>query len=325
MIGFLLILFRIAREVLVNFFYYERNVAPLINQSFANNDGILTSTDRKRMRYFGLFIPVVLGYGFALLRKNQMTSRERLTMIRFSAATPLFDDFFDMPEMSVDNLEKIFQQKESYHPQNSKEQLFYNQLLAIKPDLANAEKFVDLCYAIFLSQKSGLEQVTNPSLSFEEIKEISFAKSSQSALLFWSLLKSNFTVAEQELVIQCGRLIQFTDDVYDVWFDLQDGTRTVATNCTSVSELEALFFKEWNLLVKKCDALNLPSTNRTRFLTLQWFFYSRALVAFAQLKKLQPEGHLFQPENFSRQQLVCDMEKWSNRFSWIRFFSSKNF
>jgi hypothetical protein len=113
--------------------------------------------------------------------------------------------------------------------------------------------------------------------------------------------------------------------VYDIWFDLQDGTNTVGTNCSSVYDLEALFFYEWNLLEQYCGQLMLPAKSRSRFLTLQWFFYSRSLVAFEQLKNLQGSASVFRPQQFTRKQLVCDMEQWDNRLRWISYFASKRF
>ena len=115
--------------------------------------------------------------------------------------------------------------------------------------------------------------------------------------------------------------IQSTDDIFDLWFDLQDVTQTLATNATSIIALENDFKTEWQKLQNAVNQLPVADLHKQKFLTLQWFFFSRTFVAMEQLKKLTPNNEAFISKNFSRKQLVCDMEKWNNNIKWVKYFN----
>ena len=321
MFPFFKILFQIAQQIVVNYFFYRKNLKKKFSIALQKSDGTLTVKDIRRMKFFSVFIPIMLGYGFGLIRGKKMNSQERLLMMSFSGATPIFDDFFDDKNLKVGNLEKIFLEKENYQPQNSKEKIFIEILLFIKPKIHQPEKFIDLCYDIFKAQKEALKQVSSNEIEFSELKKISFAKCSASAILFWSLLKNDFTEQEKTLVMQVGNLIQYTDDIFDLWFDLQDVTQTLATNATSIIALENDFKTEWQKLQNAVNQLPVADLHKQKFLTLQWFFFSRTFVAMEQLKKLTPNNEAFISKNFSRKQLVCDMEKWNNNIKWVKYFN----
>ena len=178
---------------------------------------------------------------------------------------------------------------------------------------------------VFIAQQAAQQQTLAITLPKEKLRTISFAKCSQSTILFWSLLHEQYTDAEKAVIIQQGHLIQLTDDVFDLWFDIQEGIQTLATNTHSVVELENDFYHEWNQLKKAVAALPIAQRYKTQFLSLQRFFFSRALVALEQLKKLELPNKKFMPANFTRRQLVCDMEKWSNRIKWVKYFAGKNY
>ena len=275
------------------------------------------------MQFFSIFIPVMLGYGFSLIREKKLTKKERWTMIYFSAATPLFDDFFDDKNLDVNHLETIFVERENYQPQNSKEKLFFEILLSIKPKIHQPEKFINLCFNIFIAQKTALKQTSKEKLNDPELKKISFAKCSQSAILFWSLLNEDSTEAEKDLVLQVGNLIQYTDDIFDLWFDLKDGTQTLATNATSFIQLENDFNMELENLKSALERLPVVDFYKEKFWKWQWFFFSRTFVETKKLIELEHTNQDINLENFSRQQLVCDMEKWSNIWRWAQNFNLK--
>ena len=324
MFSFIRILFQIAWQVAVNYFYYRQYFKHSFQNYLYKSDGTLTAKDIKRMKFFAIFIPVMLGDGFSLLREKKMSVDERIMMMSFSAATPLFDDFFDDNNLSVQHLEQLFIEQDKYQPKNSKEQIFIEILLSLQPTIHQPEKFIALCLAIFNAQKAALAQVSNKNISWDELKQISLAKCSASAVLFWSLLKDDDTSAEKMVVRQVGNLIQYTDDVFDLWFDLQEGTQTVATNAKSIVLLENDFKAEWKKLLVAVGQLPINHFNQQKFIKLQWFFFSRTFVALEQLKKLPFAHDDFNPLSFTRQQLVCDMEKWRNRIKWVRYFSGGN-
>ena len=176
MFSFIRILFQIAQQVVVNYFFYLKYFKQQLHKSLHGSDGSLTAKDIKRMQFFAIFIPVLLGNGFSLIRGKKMSHQERLMIMSFSAATPIFDDFFDDKNLSVNHLENIFIEKENYQPQNSKEKIFIKILLSLQPQINQPEKFITLCYNIFKAQKAALVQVSNKSMDWNELKKISLEK-----------------------------------------------------------------------------------------------------------------------------------------------------
>jgi hypothetical protein len=296
---------------------HKKIIAPLLKTEIA-------LSDKKKINFFALFIPAMLGKGFAILNEKKMTTHQRKTMMLISAATPLFDDFFDDENLSIQHLKNIFIQRKDFIPTNNKEKLFFEFWIKIYDKSNQQEKLINLSLAIIDAQIKGLQQITMP-LQYHEIKEISFAKCSQSTLLFWFLMNDNATIEQLEVVERLGRLIQFSDDVLDMWFDLQTKTKTVATNCITITQLKNDWMQEWQLFEAAVNKLSIIKKNKTTFIQLQYFLLSVTEIAFMQLENLPHATTHFVVSNFNRKQLVCDMELGKNRWRWLKNFTSKKY
>ncbi len=301
------------------YFFYNRNIKPIIKNWSARFPESSSKKELKRLLFFGVFIPVMQGNGFALLREEKMNQKERLTMSLFATATPLFDDFFDENFSSPEELEAFFQLRENYQPKHPKSILLFELLLAIKPLLAHPETFVDLAYQVYTAQQQAVKIQSNPNSDTNSIFIASMDKCEKSCLLFGEILNLLDVAQAKLIILQCGLLIQFTDDIFDMWMDEQSGIHTVATKATSIVALEQHYLLEWDKLKQLCQSL--PEKNRKRFLDFQWFFFSRTLVALEQLKNIKTTSR-FEIKNHSRNELVCDMAKLRNFHRWVKAFNN---
>jgi hypothetical protein len=68
-------------------------------------------------------------------------------------------------------------------------------------------------------------------------------------------------------------------------------------------------------------ALSIHKNKKNDFLQLQNLLLSVGNVAIEQLENLPTNSDYFLPSNYTRKQLVCDMELWSNRKKWFYYFS----
>jgi hypothetical protein len=143
-------------------------------------------------------------------------------------------------------------------------------------------------------------------------------KCEKSCLLFGEILNLLDEAQAKLIILQCGLLIQFTDDIFDMWMDYHSGIYTIATKATSIATLEQHYLLEWEKLKQLCQSL--PEKNRKRFLDFQWFFFSRTFVALEQLKNTTTNH--FEIKNHSRNDLVCDMAKVRNFHRWVKAFSN---
>ncbi len=300
------------------FFFYHCNVKPLIKSWKSRFPDIATNKEIKRLLFFGVFIPVMQGNGFALLRKEKMNRKERLTMTLFATATPLFDDFFDENFSTHEELEEFFRLRENYLPKHPKSILLFELLLTIKPLLSHPEEFIHLAYQVYTAQQHAKKIQSDINSDVNAIFIASMDKCEKSCLLFGEILNLLEIAQAKLIILQCGLLIQFTDDIFDMWMDEQSGIHTVATKATSIAALEQHYLLEWDKLKQLCQSL--PEKKRKRFLDFQWFFFSRTLVALHQLKSTCNPLN-FDIKNYNRTELVCDMAKWSNFKRWVNAFS----
>ena len=299
------------------YFFYNRNIKPFIKKWSLRFPESASEKELKRLLFFGVFIPVMQGNGFALLRGEKMSQKERLTMSLFATATPLFDDFFDENFSSPEELEAFFQLRENYQPKQAKSILLFELLLAIKPLLAHPETFVDLAYQVYITQKNALKIQSDPESDINSIFIASMDKCEKSCLLFGEILNLLDHAQAKLIILQCGLLIQFTDDIFDMWMDYHNGINTIATKSKNIIELEQHYLIEWDKLKNLCQAI--PEINRNRFLDFQWFFFSRTLVALKQLKSIN-NNLPFDIKNYNRNELVCDMAKLQNFDQWVKAF-----
>lgn len=300
------------------YFFFRSNINPIIKNWKKRFPNDTSKSEIKRLLFFGVFIPVMQGNGFALLRKEKMNRKERLTMTLFATATPLFDDFFDENFSTPDELEEFFRLRENYQPQHPKSILLFELLLTIKPLLPHPEEFITLAYQVYTAQQHAKQIQSNNSSDTNSIFIASMDKCEKSCLLFGEILNLLEIAQAKLIILQCGLLIQFTDDIFDMWQDQQNGINTIATKAKNIYELEQHYLLEWEKLKQLCHSI--PEKNRTRFLNFQWFFFSRTLVALQQLKSLNNSTN-FVIRNYNRTELVCDMAKWSNFKRWVNAFS----
>lgn len=317
MIKYIFISLKLVWQVVINWLYYQVYFKKKINNYLLTADNTFTKSDAKKMRLFAIIIPVFVGYGCSLLKNKKISAGKRFQLIQFSLATPLFDDFFDDEKLSVTRLDNLFNQQQLFTPTNTKEQVFFDLIMQVKNKAINDDAFFMLCKSVFIEQQQAVNHLQTK-ISYETLLQQSFKKCEQSTLMFWHLLFDEITESEKKAVIQLGRLIQFADDIFDVWFDLQTNTQTVATNTNSISQLETDFNNEWILLKQNISNLSMPQESKANFLRLQFLLFSSTFVALQQLKNLPITTQEFNPEQYVRKQLVCDMAQTKNRIAWLK-------
>ncbi|MEY4875309.1 MAG: hypothetical protein RL708_458 [Bacteroidota bacterium] len=281
----------------------------------------LTKKERKRIVFFGLIVPALMGRSFSLIQGKAITKLQRKMLVLGSAATPIFDDFFDDKNLNIENLKKIISTtNEPYQPIHFKEKIFaalWNEMIK---NVADKKDFLTVTNKLIDVQSVGFNQYHIHS-NYDELKNICFNKGAASTLSYWFLIHSENDGAKNKVVEQMGKLYQFLDDILDIWFDNNDQHFTVATNCKSISKLKLDWQKELQLLNNYTLALSIHKNKKNDFLQLQNLLLSVGNVAIEQLENLPTNSDYFLPSNYTRKQLVCDMELWSNRKKWFYYFS----
>ncbi len=315
MFSILKISWQLGKEILLCLFIYNKYVSKILPKE-------LTKKERKRILFFGFVVPALMSRSFALIQGKPITKLQRKMLVLGSAATPFFDDFFDDENLSLDNLKKIISPNNSFNPTQFKEKIFATLWHEMLKNVADENDFLIVTNKLIDVQSNGAYQFTIES-DYAELKNICFNKGAASTLSYWFLINSEHDVKKNLVVEQMGILYQFLDDILDIWFDNNDNHFTVATNCKSVLQLKNDWQFELDKLSNFTSNLSIGKNQKHDFLQLQNLLLCVGNVAIEQLENLPNQSIEFNPSNYTRKQLVCDMELWSNRKKWFYYFSNK--
>jgi hypothetical protein len=286
----------------------------------SDNDGSLNPLDfQKITSYYGLGVPGILGESFCVLRGKPMTEKERFCLTFLGSISGLLDDLFDDPKKQANHLEKFILQPESLKPLNSYEGLLLHFYLLGLKHSANPGILKKQALIVFRSQQQSKAQ-ENHCNSQQSIQELTYAKGGASFIFYRLCLNHSLKVEEEKFLFHLGGLMQLGNDIFDIWEDHQTGTKTVATICSDISELRRIFMKEMQLTFKLAWETNFQKNRIQNFLQSTSLALSRVLVCLDQFEKLQSStGNQFLIEKYSRQQMICDMQKPKNQLKAINY------
>ena len=285
------------------------------------NDHSLDEQDfRKITHYYGLGVPAILGESFCILRESEMTLKERLASTYQGAMTGLFDDFFDKKDISLGQIIEILDNPYKHEGTTAIERLFlhyYRKAL----ENADSQNYVKKSlFDVYEAQVDSKKQ-TSPLLSNDEIHDITFRKGGLSLLFYRGSFSHSMDRRELKMLYLMGGMMQLGNDIFDVYKDSKTGIRTLVTNAKHISHIRLLLkkcLKEWKILV---DELNYPEQNREAFKRFVTLGMSRCFVCLDQLESLEIKTFgVFSPSIYSRDELICDMEKTGNIVKALMYY-----
>ena len=311
-------------------------------------DGSFTAKDVKRVAYYTFFTPVV-----AMLTPRRLTAQEARVQLYQNVVAPLFDDYFDHPDLSPALLLQLMYNLSTWQPRSTRERVLMRYMHRILGNVTDGDRFRHAVLTLYDAQMRSLDQ-QHETLTTEEIRERTYDKGGYSLLLFMSGLTDPLTDTEAEAAYLFGGLIQYADDIFDVWEDAQAGIATLATTATDIPTLRKDYESELARLIKlyKSEKIKThfipsktnsvleegvylqflnnktPRSNGNSIAQQSLLLLVRALVALEQLEATQRKhGGAFDLRRYERREVVCDMALWRNNVKmiqyFIRFFSEK--
>lgn len=306
--------FTLVRNLLKQKKFLNQAITPILSKAMQQNDGSLDETDiRKITHYYGLAVPAVLGEAFCVLRGSPMSISERWASTSQGAMTGLFDDFFDKQYLSDEAVEKLMQDEATSKPRQSNESLFnifYRKALDTVADKKAMQSALGKVYEAQVNSKK--QQETNCSLSF--IHETTFFKGGASVLFYRTAFQPVPSDNETELLYKLGGIMQLANDIFDVYKDRENGTRTLVTEAEHIDDITNLLTSQLAECFKQSVTTGFLPKNSRQFLSiLSLGIFSRAMVCLEQLKGLEASSdNRFQVHQYSRKQLICDMDTLHN-------------
>lgn len=299
---------------------------PIIREASNNNDGSLDEDDFKKIRtYYGFGVPAIVGEGFCTLRGKAMMERERFTSTYQGALTGLYDDFFDKTHIDPEGIRKMMDDPSGFPASSSLEQLFTILLTKVHEGLYDKDLFNRMFEQVFLAQAESSKQYGN-ALSIEEIKDISFRKGGFSLLFYRSIFSHELLEGEEEALYNTGGLMQLGNDIFDVYDDDRQHIKTLLTASRTMNEVRDIFREQMEKSIRLIRKSAYMDKDKSAYIHKFTLAISRCFVCLDQLEGLQQktDGE-FIPSEYSRNELICDMEKPANILRSLKYYLAYKF
>ena len=302
--------------------FLKKNMYPVLQEARLGNDGSLSGSDFKKItHYYGWAVPAVLGEAFCAWRGTPMTETERACSTAQGAMTGLFDDFFDQTMLTDEAIGTLMSASSGIHYRDMHEKLFrrfFSEALTQSPSPKQMQEALSVVYADqVLSRRQA-----DPSISTDEIKDISLRKGGSSLLFYRTAFEPAADEKEKSILYTLGGLMQISNDIFDIYKDREAGIFTLATRCVDIRSLRDFFENSLQQIFRELSSVHLPASRKHRFASIiNLGIFSRVFVCLDQLEALQEKtgGH-FQLQNYKRKELICDMEKPRNLLASARYY-----
>ncbi len=290
-----------------------------IQQMEQQFDGKLSksATDRAVVSYSG-FIPMISD-AFTQLRRRKSNHGEKERIMLYFLCSSLFDDFCDEKQLSANELYRISFEPELYQPTRFEERLFLHAHLTIKNYVKNKDYYDAVTKELFKAQLDSVQQL-DPQISNEEIQQITMTKGGSSTLLCHFYLDLDAGKIEQNCWRQLGVLLQFTDDLMDLFDDLKTGMQTLPTRIKNVSDFHTFYEGQIQQMQSLVSQLPFPLKQKQHLIMSLVGICSLGNLVLQQLQNAQGNApQITDLPSQPRQVLIIDMEKPKNILYCVKF------
>ncbi len=157
----------------------------------------------------------------------------------------------------------------------------------------------------------------------EQIKEITYSKGGSSFVFYRLCLNNTMEEAERKFLYQLGSVMQLGNDIFDVWKDFNSETETAATKTNDIQKLRNFFMEELVKTYRLAGKTSYSPKRINRFIKITDLALARVFVCLDQFERLQKKSRgVFRIGNYSRKDLICDMQKPANQLRAISYYLS---
>jgi hypothetical protein len=250
-------------------------------------------------------------------RNNNSNEKERNLL--YFIMVSVYDDFFDDKTLTLDQIDAIFYHPEEYTAQTFFEKVFIYTHSRLLNDVADRAQYFKDFEGLHIAQKDSLEQF-NPKVSDETLLSITTRKGGFCLLMCRHYSDTPYLPEADATWYALGGLIQLTNDLYDIYKDIQEGIITLAVRAKQYEAIYTLYHKHAQALndsIRKLPVKNLRKNDLSIILNVVSAFGYIALDNLARLQGNNPSLPAF--ESLARKELIIDMEKNSNRFKLLKY------
>ncbi|MRG44387.1 hypothetical protein GFS24_04640 [Chitinophaga sp. SYP-B3965] len=277
---------------------------------------------RKIITSYSIYVPMIV-QAFSNFRGRKVSDGERERMLLYFICSTTFDDFTDRGELSSDALHNISYEPASFVAQRIEERMFLHAHLYLNNFVKQKAAYGDATRGLFQAQIDSALQAS-VAITDTDLHRVTIGKGSYAVLLCSFYLDEEVSAVERQCWFQLGGIIQLTNDLFDIWKDLQTGFQTLPMRMRDASAFHEFFMGMVNNLEASINTLPGSAERKQQFLLDMMAICSFGEFAISRLQTVQ-QG-LAQLPDFSelpRKTLIVDMEKPSGichcmRFTWKR-------
>lgn len=276
---------------------------------------------RNIINSYSIYVPMIVR-AFSNLRGRGVSDAERERMLHYFMCSTTFDDFTDRAELTSQELYNIAYTPESFVPQRIEERIFLHAHLLLNSFVKHAS-YGEATRGLFQAQIDSALQTDN-SITDADLHRVTIGKGSYAVLLCSFYLDEEVSPAERQCWFYLGGIIQLTNDLFDIWKDLQNGVQTLPVRMRDAHAFHEFFMGMVNNLEAEINALSISTERKQQFLLDMMAICSFGEFAVFRLQALQ-QGSAQLPDfkDLPRKAFIVDMEKLSSiwhcmRFTWRR-------
>ncbi|SIN81200.1 isoprenoid biosynthesis enzyme family protein [Chitinophaga niabensis] len=277
---------------------------------------------RNIINSYSIYVPMIVR-AFSNLRGRKVSEGERERMLHYFICSTTFDDFTDRAELSQEELYNIAYMPESYIPKRIEEQVFLHAHSLLSQFVKQKAAYGEATRGLFQAQIDSAMQ-TDSSITDADLYRVTIGKGSYAVLLCSFYLDEEVSPAERQCWFYLGGIIQLTNDLFDIWKDLQAGVQTLPVRMRDAYAFHAFFMGMVNSLEAEINALDTSTERKQQFLLDMMAICSFGEFAISRLQAIQ-QGRPELPDfkDLPRKAFIVDMEKPSGiwhcmRFTWRR-------
>jgi hypothetical protein len=284
------------------------------------------ATRRKIAISYGIYTPMICD-AFTALHGRRTLESERFRYIHYFVCSSLFDDFTDTIALPEEALLALSFDPLAFAPRTFDEAVFRSSHLLLQAFVRERAEYEKVTRTLFRAQWDSKKQArvsagspADTRLSDEEVRSITFSKGGNSVLLCSYYLELPSSGAERECWYRIGTIIQLTNDLFDIYKDIQDHIDTLPTRMTDVRAFQAFFGEQIRGMQALIHTLPVPEARKAPFRLAMAGIYAFGLIALDQLRQLQGDAPALPPlGTLPRSALIIDMEKGRNLGKWLRY------
>ncbi|MFY8127471.1 MAG: hypothetical protein ACOVMM_03780 [Chitinophagaceae bacterium] len=275
-------------------------------------------TFKKIIFGYSIQIPAIYD-GFLGLYNRKSSQQECTNLLHYFICSSVFDNFFDRQELTDKEIYAITFDSQNFSPKSFEQRIGLAAHLYLLSNINPNEKqeYLTVLKRAFDVQAASRNQF-NSTISNQEIDWITREKGGCALQLCCYYLDKVNSIEEKKTWYALGEVIQFTNDLYDIYRDIQNGLETIPNRLENIIEFKSMFLNLINNLKNEINNITVHSANKLPLKISLMGIAAFGIIAIEQLEKIADKnGNLPNLKTVPRKQLIVDMEKPSMLIKWV--------